>query len=428
MKSSVAMKSSVNNPNAGRLSGSLVCLAVSAFAVAGCGKPESPRFHLNMVAVADAQLPPGQQQELSNVLEALYGTPDDPFALPDTKLDLKKIQVAAGPVRSDQFGRETGLYRRHCGHCHGTTGDGQGPTAMLLNPYPRDYRQGKFKFKSTDRAAKPTDHDLELIVRQGIAGTAMPSFNLLPDAQIKALVEYVKYLSMRGQTEIDLINAFTALGEGEQLQTTRAVLVDEIIAPLTESWTTAVEKIVQPEKKPEGDLAASVEKGRELFYGTAANCVKCHGPSALGDGQTNDYDDWTKPLVEMAKRLEDQQKSIGENKEMPAAERNQALAQIAFAHEALHDDSLPPRNIIPRNLRQGVYRGGRRPLDIFRRISAGINGVPMPGVGPASPGAQGTLTPEQVWNLVDYVLSLPYEPISEPPRQQQLRVSQVKNF
>ena len=27
----------------------------------------------------------------------------------------------------------------------------------------------------------------------------MPSFDLLPDAQIKALVEYVKYLSMRGR-------------------------------------------------------------------------------------------------------------------------------------------------------------------------------------------------------------------------------------
>jgi len=403
-------------------------LILLAPAVFGCGKYDPPRFELNMVAIADAQIPPEQQQELANVLEALYGTPDQPFVLPETGLDLRKIQTAAGPVRSDQFGRETGLYRRHCGHCHGTTGDGQGPTAMLLNPYPRDYRQGKFKFKSTERAAKPTLYDLEMIVRQGIPGTAMPSFDLLPDAQVKALVEYVKYLSMRGQSEIDLINALTALGEGEQLQPNRAVLIDEIIAPLAESWTTAAEKIVQPEPKPDLEALASIDKGRELFYGTAANCVKCHGPSALGDGQTNDYDDWTKPLVEMAKRLEEQQKSLDENKDLPGAERNQIESQLAFAHKALEDDSLPPRNAIPRNLRQGVYRGGRRPLDVYRRIYAGINGVPMPGVGPASPGAEGTLTSDQIWNLVDYVMSLPSEPISQPPRQQQLRVSQANNF
>ena len=48
-------------------------------------------------------------------------------------------------------------------------------------------------------------------MRHGVPGTAMPSFDLLPDAQIKALVEYVKYLSMRGQTEIGLINAMAEL-------------------------------------------------------------------------------------------------------------------------------------------------------------------------------------------------------------------------
>ena len=368
----------------------LVCLALATIALAGCGS-DAPQFELNMVAIADAQVPVAQQQELANVLEAMYGTPDEPFVLSESALDLKLVRVAAGPVRSDQFGRETGLYRRHCGHCHGTTGDGRGPTALLLNPYPRDYRQGKFKFKSTERAAKPTEYDLERVVRDGVPGTAMPSFALLPDTQIKALVEYVKYLSMRGQTEIDLINAISALGEDEKLDTSRGVLIDEMLVPLAESWTTASEKIVQPVKpaddRTEEEKLASVAKGRDLFYGTAANCVKCHGPSALGDGQTNDYDDWTKPLVEMAQRLKDQQKSLNENTDMPAAERTQQEAQIAFAHAVLTTDALPPRNIIPRNLRQGIYRGGRRPLDIYRRIYAGINGVPMPGVGPATPGA-----------------------------------------
>ena len=83
----------------------------------------------------------------------------------------------------------------------------------------------------------------------------------------------------------------------------------------------------------------------------------------------------------------------------------------------LKSDALPPRNAIPRNLRQNIYRGGRAPVDVFRRIYAGINGVPMPGVGPTSPGGEGTLSSAEIWSLVDYVQSLPYEALSLPPRQ-----------
>jgi mono/diheme cytochrome c family protein len=38
----------------------------------------------------------------------------------------------------------------------------------------------------------------------------------------------------------------------------------------------------------------------------------------------------------------------------------------------------------------------------------------MPGVGAASAGGQGTLTEAEIWNIVDYVLSLPYEALSSP--------------
>jgi mono/diheme cytochrome c family protein len=329
--------------------------------------------------------------------------------------------MAAGPVRSDQFGRETGLYRRHCAHCHGTTGDGMGPTALILDPYPRDYRQGKFKFKSTERASKPTDYDLEMILREGVQGTAMPSFGLLPDAQIKALVEYVKYLSMRGQTEILLRSAISDLSEGDKFPVTREALVEEILVPIAESWQTAPESIIPTDgenAKPEMPLAESIAKGKELFYGTKGNCAKCHGWSALGDGQTNDYDDWSKAIVEAEKSLDADRETLAASSEMSSEERAALEEHVAFFASALSSDSLPPRNAMPRNLRQGIYRGGRAPYDIYRRIYAGINGAPMPAVGPSAPGAQGTLTSDEIWNLVDYVLSLPYQPISQPPRQQ----------
>ena len=86
----------------------------------------------------------------------------------------------------------------------------------------------------------------------------------------------------------------------------------------------------------------------------------------------------------------------------------------AGAGAALAAGLLPPRNAIPRNLRDNMFRGGRRPLDIFRRIHQGIAGTPMPAGGPVAPGAQGTLTEQEMWQIVDYVRSLPFEPASQP--------------
>jgi mono/diheme cytochrome c family protein len=387
----------------------------------GCGQSAPPQFHLDMVAIVEKQLPAEQTQEVANILDAMFGTPDEPSLLDEAGLDKSLVKMSAGPTQSDQFGRETGLYRRHCAHCHGTTGDGMGPTAMLLNPYPRDYRQGKFKFKSTERAAKPTDHDLETVIREGVQGTAMPAFGLLPESQIKSLVEYVKYLSMRGQTESRLTDAMLDLSEGEKLPATREVLIDEILAPIAESWSTSASSIIPTDgdnAKPDVDLAESIAKGKDLFYDTKANCAKCHGWSALGDGQTTDFDDWSKAIDEAHKSLNADIATLDSSSEMTSEERAALAKHVDALASALKSDSLPPRNAKPRNLRQGIYRGGRAPYDIYRRIYAGINGAPMPAVGPPTPGAPGTLTNDEIWNLVDYVMSLPYQPISQPPRQQ----------
>jgi mono/diheme cytochrome c family protein len=341
------------------------------------------------------------------VLLAMFGTPDEPVALPETGLDETKLRLAAGPVRSDIVGRKNGLYREHCAHCHGITGDALGPTAAFLNPYPRDYRPGVFKFKSTERADKPTHADLTRILRNGIPGTSMPSFALLSDAQIDALVEYVKYLSIRGETELALMRAFFELDDDAQgkLPESREFLVDEMLTPVAEKWRAAAAAQIAVPEMPAGlDLVASIAKGKELFYGDKANCVKCHGPTALGDGQANDYDDWNKAIVEIKKELagtlENAAKASGGTAD-EAAERRQQLAWVDRFQGVLDGDSLRPRTIPPRNLRVGVYRGGRRPVDLYYRIHAGINGAPMPA-------AKGTVSPEDIWHIVNYIRSLPY--------------------
>ena len=376
----------------------------------GCGRTPPASYRLNMVEATKQRLTPEQERQVATVLLAMFGTPDEPVALPETGLDEAKLRLASGPVRSDIMGRKNGLYREHCAHCHGVTGDGMGPTAAFLNPYPRDYRPGVFKFKSTERADKPTHADLLRILRNGIAGTSMPSFALLSEPQIDALVEYVKYLSIRGETELTLIRAFFELDDDAQgkLPETREFLVDETLSPIAEKWkSAAAAQIAVPDMPADIDLAASIAKGKELFYGDKANCVKCHGVTGLGDGQANDYDDWNKAIVEINKEIKGGLAKAGETSTSgmsaeDAAEHRKQVAWLGKFSHVIEGDALTPRTIPPRNLRLGVYRGGRRPLDLYYRIHAGINGAPMPA-------AKGTVPPEDIWHIVNYLRSLPYE-------------------
>ena len=382
-------------------------LAAACLLAVGCGRTPPASYRLNMVEAAKQRLTADQEKQVATILLAMFGTPDEPVALAETGLDEAKLRLASGPVRSDIVGRKNGLYREHCAHCHGVTGDGMGPTAAFLNPYPRDYRPGVFKFKSTERADKPTHADLLRILRNGIPGSSMPSFALLSEPQIDALVEYVRYLSIRGETELALMRAFFELDDDAKgiLPETREFLVDETLSPIAEKWrSAAAAQIAVPEMPADIDMAASIAKGRELFYGDKANCVKCHGVTGLGDGQANDYDDWNKAIVEVRKEVASglaKSPASGGSAEDVAEQRQQA-AWLAKLARVVDGDALEPRTIPPRNLRLGLYRGGRRPLDLYYRIHAGINGAPMPA-------AKGTIPPEDIWHIVNYVRSLPYE-------------------
>lgn len=417
----------------------VVAIATCTLLIAtGCGRTQPASFRLNMVAATKTTAPlsgleqpwsgwsEARQRQVATILEAMFGTPDDPVVLPETGLDEGRLRLAAGPVHSDIVGRKNGLYREHCVHCHGITGDGMGPTAAFLNPYPRDYRPGKFKFKSTWRDAKPNHADLVKVLHDGIAGSSMPSFALLSPREVDALAEYVRYLSIRGETELALFTYVEQELEADaQLPEGREFLIDEILMPVVEKWRAAEEPDAQI---PVADLPAgvdfslaatapgnreSIEKGRALFHGNGG-CVKCHGVTALGDGQANDYDDWNKAVVETGKEVASSLAQAGEasTRDLSAedrADRRARLQWLGAMEQVLEGDALRPRTIPPRNLRLGIYRGGRRPLDVYRRLYTGINGAPMPGVGPAGPEGKGTVPSEDIWHIVNYVLSLPYE-------------------
>jgi mono/diheme cytochrome c family protein len=59
--------------------------------------------------------------------------------------------------------------------------------------------------------------------------------------------------------------------------------------------------------------------------------------------------------------------------------------------------------IQPRNLREGIYRGGGDAVDLYRRVHDGIPASKMPA-------NDRTLKPKEIWDLVNFLKALPYRP------------------
>jgi mono/diheme cytochrome c family protein len=297
--------------------------------------------------------------DLDKVLNTIFGKP----AAPQVKLEDDDAQKQAKELHLTEKTLENGsiLYRRHCLHCHGLSGDGRGPTGPWLNPHPRDYRLGLFKFISTVLKAenlddrKPRRTDLLRTLRVGIEGTSMPAFSMLGEQELEDLVSYVIHLSIRGEAEKETMkNIITSKGRSN-LNGDINEHVTNLVGDLLKSWYLSNQKANEPppfpyEKATEEERKASIVRGYRLFTDPKgdASCIGCHYD--FGRQVDFRYDDWG-TLVR------------------------------------------------PANLTAGVYRGGRRPIDLYWRISGGIRGAAMPGV---------KLEGKQYWDLVNFVQALPY--------------------
>ena len=351
----------------------------------GCRKA-APQFPMNMEGRASQSVSRQQADAIRKTLAGLFGTPDEPRVPSGVALDADLVWRAAGPITGVPEGQERGLFRRHCVTCHGLAGDGAGPTATAMTPTPRDYRSGTFKYTSTRGGAKPTLADLRRTLTRGLAGTAMPSFGHLPKEELDALLQYVEYLSIRGQAEIYLFQL--VVDEDGPLPPDEVQVMEEGVLPAAESWLAPErrrkELVVEPvPPRPPLDTpearAASVATGRGLYLGTSAQCVKCHGPEGNGEGQRSElYDDWNL------------------RKKGATPEQTAQLAPLF---------TLRIQRLRARNFREGIFRGGSNPEDVFWRICVGIKGTPMPAAGSA-PGVSAVLSDEEIWHVVDFVRSL----------------------
>jgi mono/diheme cytochrome c family protein len=88
--------------------------------------------------------------------------------------------------------------KTNCNSCHGMEGKGDGPVAAALDPKPRNFTVGDFKFDANKDGKKGTSTDLSMVIKQGAAafgGSAMMMPNpSLSDEDISVIVAYVKSL------------------------------------------------------------------------------------------------------------------------------------------------------------------------------------------------------------------------------------------
>jgi len=295
-------------------------------------------------------LPEETRSAVNRVLVEMFGSPAVPLVpLLDVQgvetLHLEPETLAAGSL----------LYKKHCLQCHGLSGDGRGPTGQWVYPSPRDFRQGIFKFVTSPGTAsrKPSRADLHRSLALGIERTSMPPFGMLSELEREQIISYTIHLSLRGEVEyrllLDLLNQEDMDNVATEARSylrsaLRQWLAADIerIAPTTIPTPNDLDRRVQP------DHLESVRRGHQLFTNPAINCIGCHVD--FGRQARYLYDSWG-----------------GVTR--------------------------------PNDLTEGVYRGGKTPLDLFQRIRG--------GVGPSGMPAAVTLSDDQTWDLVHFVLALP---------------------
>lgn len=87
------------------------------------------------------------------------------------------------------------IFAQYCATCHGPTGLGDGPVGKTLNPPPRNFQEGKFKYGNTSK-----DH-FDVITNgaasKGGSPLMAPWGKVIPEPDRIALVKYVESLKKK---------------------------------------------------------------------------------------------------------------------------------------------------------------------------------------------------------------------------------------
>jgi mono/diheme cytochrome c family protein len=404
-------------------------------------KPDHP-YHAKAKTIDDkvlrdpTKIPEQFRKDLEEQLVARFGTPAQPTVnvkgIGKDAVEQEGVDAAIEELKLDDKTLEKGSrhFRVHCVHCHGVPGDGRGPTARWINPHPRDFRAGMFKFQSIDRTASsarpPARADLLRTLRNGIEGTAMPTFVLLSDEELESLISYVIHLSLRGSAEMTTIvqafgyekGALTWKEDEGSMEDNVKVYTALFLKDWAKSNQPASAIKVRPYPYDENDpdylgktLPESVKRGQQIFTAEISNEFKKEFHDRL----------FPKAFADAKKAAQAQGNKEAEAKiakEVETAVDAKVLSTLTAAKcMSCHTDYGRQARfkfdewgtlVRPNNLPQGALRGGKRPVDIYYRIHSGIPGSEMTPFGKTFEGNE-----QYLWDLVNFVSVLPYERMRE---------------
>jgi len=254
------------------------------------------------------------------------------------------------PVQTSLIAEGQVAYRIYCVGCHGEKGDGNGKAALFLRPKPRDFTLGQFKFQATRSGRLPTEEDLKRTIREGLKGSAMPGWNLLPVRTVNALVAYLKTFSSKWESSRPA----------------------ERIPRVENPYAT------------ETDKSEAIARGEAVYHGFAT-CWTCH-PAYVSQDRINQY------LVAMENPPRD------------------AFRPHLFESEG--KENSEGKLIYPQDFRRDFVRSGADLEDLYRSIGAGITGTAMPtwidsmDYASEKEGHPPLVQPTDIWSLAYYVQDL----------------------
>jgi len=169
------------------------------------------------------------------------------------------------------------LFAVNCASCHGTSGLGDGVAAAALNPKPRNFTEGTWRYGGGEARVVRT-------ITEGSPGTAMAAFSSLPLQDRFALAHFVRSLGPKlvEDTPEDLAWLGPIGGGGGADSGAAAAGAGAGAVAVTPSIPIerAMQVLAEP-APPVGAALASIEPdaGSSIY---AARCASCHGTSGEG--------------------------------------------------------------------------------------------------------------------------------------------------
>jgi mono/diheme cytochrome c family protein len=158
----------------------------------------------NLTAIGKNSVRPSVLTDSSSFVQ------DIPFQAARSLPPVDVMKVSTPTPELINKGKE--LFRTACASCHGDNGDGDGPTAVTLNPKPRNFHL-LAGWKNGSKISQ-----MYKTLQDGIPGSAMASFNYLPPLDRFALIHYVRSLSagqpMDSQAELQGLETTYQLSKG----------------------------------------------------------------------------------------------------------------------------------------------------------------------------------------------------------------------